>query len=122
MSGVAGAASSAAAWPGSNRGTTTLPLPTDAATAAIARGEASTLPWPISEAACPVSEPASVALAGTDPKYAGKPMSWSTPRPRDAAASATSACETAARCPMKAVLHELATAVENGIRPIPSAG
>ena len=44
------------------------------------------MPWPISDAACPVSEPASASVAGTSPKYAGKPRSWSTPSPSEAAA------------------------------------
>ena len=87
------------------------PFATDAATAAIAIGEAVTRPWPISEAACPVSEPASSSVAGTYPKYAGKPRSWSTPRPRDAAAVARARpASTVSRSPMKAVLQEFATA------------
>ena len=67
VTGLAGAVSSAG-WSGSSLGTTTEPLATDAATAAIAIGEAVTRPCPISEAACPVSEPASASVAGTEPK------------------------------------------------------
>ena len=71
---------------GRSLGTTALPSATDAATAAMAIGEARTLPCPISEAACSVAD----AGTGTCPKKAGKPRSWSTPSPRAAAASARS--------------------------------
>ncbi len=43
------------------------------------------------------------------------------PRPRDAAAFARSPSSSRVRSPMKAVLHELASAVRNGIRPVAAA-
>jgi len=55
--------------------------------------------------------------AGTWPKYAGKPVSWSTPKPSAAAASASAPPVILERSEMKAVLHELATACFNVISP-----
>ena len=59
---------------------------------------------------------------GTCPKYDGKPRSWSTPRPSEAAASARSPRPSRSRSSMKAVLQELATAVRSGMRPEPAGG
>ena len=89
------------------------PAATDAATVAIVIGEASTLPCPMRSAAASVSE----AGGGTWPKYAGKPRSWSTPAPSEAAASARSPRPTLSRDEMKAVLHEFATASRSVIVP-----
>ena len=61
-------------WPVGHRrrcGITVSPAATDATTAAIAIGEASTLPWPIIAAARPVA----VGSSGTEPKKDGKPTS-----------------------------------------------
>ena len=71
------------------------------------------MPCPIIEAACSVP----VAVAGTEPRYAGKPRSRSTPIPRAAAADARSAWDTLSWLEMNAVLHELANAVRSGIWP-----
>ena len=78
-----------------SRGTTVMPAWIDAITVAIAIGEASTVPWPIRSAAASVSD----AGGGTWPKYAGKPRSWSMPRPRVAAAAAEVLRARAGRAP-----------------------
>ena len=87
-------------------------------TVAITIGEARILPWPIRSAAFSVSPAGGTTL----PKYAGKPRSWSTPMPSDAAASTTESWPSLPRWEMKAVLQELATAVRNGMLPMPDAG
>ena len=114
----AGTSSCSTSWSTTSDGSTVVPDCTDAITVAIAIGEASTRPCPIRSAAASVSE----AGGGTCPKYDGKPRSWSTPRPSDAAASARSPRPSRPRSEMKAVLQELATAVRSGIRPRPSEG
>ena len=81
-------------------------------------GDACTLPCPIRSAAPSVSEPA----GGAEPKYAGKPRSWSTPSPSAAAASVSVFRSSRSRCPITAVLQELAIAVRNGIRPSADGG
>ena len=50
---------------------TVWPAATEATTAAMAIGEASTLPWPISAAARPVA----LESSGTEPKKEEKPTS-----------------------------------------------
>ena len=58
----------------------------------------------------------------TLPKYAGKPRSWSTPMPSEAAASTRACPESFGAWEMNAVLQELASAVRSGIRPIAPDG
>ena len=87
-------------------------------TVAIAIGEASTEPWPIMLAAACVSLLAST----TSPKYAGKPRSWSTPSPSEAAACFSEFVSSWSRWEMNAVLHELASASSKVISPRPEAG
>jgi hypothetical protein len=60
-----------ATWSSRRWGTTVFPPATDAATPAIAIGEARSLAWPISAAARPFS----VDSPGTDPKKEGNPTS-----------------------------------------------
>jgi hypothetical protein len=76
------------------------------------------LACPIIDAACSVS----VAVFGTEPRYAGKPRSRSMPTPSAAAAVARSACETLSWLEMNAVLQEFAKAVLSGMVPTLSAG
>ena len=85
---------------------------------AIAIGEARIVPWPIMSAAFSVSDSGGTTL----PKYAGKPRSWSTPMPSEAAASTSASSPSRSACEMMAVLQEFATAVRNGIRPSPPDG
>ncbi len=80
---------------------------------AIAIGEARTVPWPIMLAAACVSLPG----VPTSPKNVGKPVSWSTPKPRAAAADASAVAPSLACWETNAVLHELASAVSSVIRP-----
>src|SRR5699024_5189089 len=62
-SGSSASLSRRALWSGSSVGTTDLPCATDAATVAIASGEAAILPCPIIDAACSTVED----FAGTEP-------------------------------------------------------
>ncbi len=94
-------------------GTTRVPDWMDAITVAIVIGEARILPCPIRSAAFSVSPAGGTTL----PKYAGKPRSWSIPMPSDAAASTIDCWSSLPRWEMKAVLHELATAVRSGMLP-----
>ena len=55
--------------------------------------------------------------AGTEPKYAGKPRSWSSPRPSAAAARVRSASPSFSCWEISAVLQEFATAVRSGMSP-----
>ena len=103
---------------GSSRGSTAEPLSTDATTVAIAIGEASTVPWPIMLAAACVSLPG----VPTSPKNDGNPVSWSTPKPRAAAAEASDVAPSLACWETNAVLQELASAVSSVIRPSPEPG
>ena len=72
------------------------------------------MPCPMSCAAAPVSLSVSGSVL---PKYAGKPRSWSSPMPRETAASNRFVPDSFEACEMKAVLHELATAVRSGMSP-----
>ena len=85
---------------------------------AIAIGEASTVPWPIILAAFWVS----LSAGSTLPKNAGKPVSWSTPSPRAAAAGASESAASLSRWAMKAVLQELASASAKEIFPSAEEG
>ena len=118
---MSGAAPSGAltSTPSTSRGTTSDPCCTDAMTVAITIGEARMVPCPISCAAAPVSLSVSGSVL---PKYAGKPRSWSRPMPRETAASNRFVPDSFGACEMKAVLHELATAVLNGMSPSALAG
>ena len=83
-------------------------------------------PWP-SPSARPGSCPARSAgrpprsrsrVSGSVlPKYAGKPRSWSSPMPSETPASNRLVPDSFAAWEMKAVLHELATAVLSGMSP-----
>jgi hypothetical protein len=95
-------------------GETRRPAATLAPTVAIARGDASTRPCPIIDAAWSVSL---VAVAGTLPKNAGAPSADGTPSPSDAAASCSALWLTCGACDMNAVLHEFAKAERSVIFP-----
>ena len=100
------------------RGTRVAPLTTDPVTIAMVSAEASTLAWPIIDAACSVF----VAWRGTLPRKLGAPRSKSTPMPRAAAASARSSWLIPACWEMNAVLHDWARAWRNGMVPSRSGG
>src|SRR5512132_2257663 len=94
------------------------PLATVAANMAIWRGLAVTRPWPKASAArSAVSEG-----GGTWLVTAGMPTDGSRPKPKRAAAAASSwPSSRLAACCTKAVLQEVAKALENGILPSTSS-
>ena len=94
------------------------PLATVAATRAIWRGLAVTRPWPKDSAA----RSARSEGGGTRLVTAGMPGDGSSPKPnRAAAATSWSPSSRSAACWTKAVLQELAKALENGMRPSTSS-
>ena len=89
------------------------PLATDAATTAIASGDASIWPCPIIDAACSV--PRRRVGDRAEERRVAEIEVW--PSPSAAAASASSAWGALPRVAIIAVLHEFAMAVRSGMSP-----